>query len=40
MPAKRTEKRDVTDHAQKVDDIAPGNCLPQLRKRKPEKYNP
>ena len=37
MPAKRTEKRDVTDHAQKVDDILPGNSLLRLRKRKPEK---
>ena len=37
MPAKRTEKGDVTDHAQKVDDVLPGNRLPQLRKRKPEK---
>ena len=38
MPAKRTEKRDVMDHAQKVDDIFdPGNPLPQLKKRKPEK---
>ena len=39
MPAKRTEKRDVTDHAQKVDDVIPGNRPPKLRKRKPEKYN-
>ena len=37
MPAKRAERRDVTDHAQKVDDFFPGNPLPQLRKRKPEK---
>ena len=34
---KRTEKGDFTDHAQKVDDVFPGNRLPQLRKRKPEK---
>ena len=37
MPAKRTEKRGVTDHAQKVDDIRPGNPLPELTKSKPEK---
>ncbi|KAM7437470.1 hypothetical protein ABFA07_012922 [Porites harrisoni] len=32
VPAKRAERRDVTDHAQKVDDVLPGNLLPQLRK--------
>ncbi|CAH3160864.1 unnamed protein product [Porites lobata] len=32
VPAKRTEKGDVTDHAQKVDDVFPGNLLPELRK--------
>ena len=37
MPAKRAEKRDVTDHAQKVDDIVTGHRLPWLMKRKPEK---
>ena len=40
VPAKRAERRDVTDHAKKVDDFFPGNPLPELRKRKPEKYNP
>ena len=37
VPAKRAERRHVTDHAQKVDDVLPGNLLPQLGKRKPEK---
>ena len=37
MPAKRAERRDVTEYAQKVDDVLPGPLLPQLRKRKPEK---
>mmetsp|Transcript_41015 Transcript_41015/g.67876 ORF Transcript_41015/g.67876 Transcript_41015/m.67876 type:complete len:87 (+) Transcript_41015:55-315(+) len=32
VPAKRAERRHVTDHAQKVDDVLPGNLLPQLRK--------
>ena len=37
VPAKRAERRDVTDLPRKVDDVLPGNRLPQLRKRKPEK---
>ncbi|KAM7437471.1 hypothetical protein ABFA07_012923 [Porites harrisoni] len=32
VPAKRAERRDVTDHAKKVDDFFPGNPLPELRK--------
>ena len=40
VPLKLEEKRDVTDHDQKVDDFIPGADLRRLFKRKLAKIQP